>query len=381
MLAWGDDRRALAESLANSITRSRSGVEQAALLEKVRPRTSRRQVGDSEGSVSPASRPAPALSRGPVGGHTDAAIPGSILPADSCFRAAARRRTLHGRARDQPPKPRNSTPTLKGFHHTETTRTWDALYYGDVRSIRFYDQAVARMLDRIQARSGDRVLDAGCGAGVHAIRAARHGCQVDAIDFSQAALDDASTRARSAGLAERIRFSRDDLTRLSFADAAYTKIFSWGVLIHIPEIEKAMDELVRILAPGGRLALYVSNSQALQLSLARVKRRLLGRPHPAKPLPMGLGMRVEFHDEQIWVWFNDVEAIVRYLAARGLRLLSREAGEFCDFHIRHTGWLRQLFVGLNRFWCDARLPARFAHMNLLVFEKSATAGTPAPAVR
>lgn len=258
---------------------------------------------------------------------------------------------------------------VKGFEHPETTKTWDALYYKEPLAVDYYDEAIRRTLDLLGASAGDKVLDAGCGAGVHAIRAARRGCQVDALDFSPAALEDAKARARQAGVGDRITFFQEDLTKLSFGDCSYDRIFSWGVLIHIPEMAKAMDELARILADGGKLALYVTNSQALQFARRRAEHGVIRRRAKWRRLPLGYATEAELHGEQIWVWLNDTAAIERHLAKHGLRLIARQAGEFSDFHLRFSGILGRLCWRMNNFWFRRRLPARLALMNLLVFEK------------
>lgn len=258
---------------------------------------------------------------------------------------------------------------MKGFDNNQTTKTWDELYYSDPLSLQFYDMSISRVLSLLNTKPGDKVLDAGCGAGVHAIRVAKLGCHVDAIDFSTAALDDARSRAIDAGLADDIAFSQEDLTQLSFASDSYDNIFSWGVLIHIPEIEKALDELARILAVGGRLALYVSNHTALQLIPKRMRRRFGIQKSEMQRLPFGYAIRVELHGEPIWVWFNDVPAIVRHLEKRGLKLVTRQPGEFSDFHLRFSGIRKRLLLRLNNFWFRNKLPASWAQMNLIVFEK------------
>ncbi len=258
---------------------------------------------------------------------------------------------------------------MKGFESNQTTKTWDELYYREPLSLQFYDMAISQVLKLLKANSGDKVLDAGCGAGVHAIRAASHGCFVDALDFSTAALDDARSRAIDAGMIDRIELIQEDLTKLSFANESYDKIFSWGVLIHIPEIEKALEELARVLAMGGRLALYISNHTALQLIPKKIRRRLHVEKTKMERLTLGYGMRVELNGEAIWVWLNDVPAIVRHLEKRGLHLVARQPGEFSDLHLRFSGLPRRLALYLNNFWFRYHLPSRLAQMNLLVFEK------------
>lgn len=259
---------------------------------------------------------------------------------------------------------------MSGFHDEQTTLDWDKLYYGCPEAVGFYDLAVGRMLDLLQAPPGSRILDAGCGAGVHAIRAARAGHLVDAVDFSRAAVEDGERRAESAGVSARVAFRQEDLRRLSLADASYQSIFSWGVVIHIKEIERALDELARVLAPGGRLALYVTNAAALQFLPGRLK-GLFSKRRPLAETALGEGFEFDWHGEKIWVWRNHVDGLAAYLAGRGLRLVERQAGELTDYGIHFSGnWLGRAVWRLNGLWLRHRLPARLAMTNLLVFEKS-----------
>lgn len=256
-----------------------------------------------------------------------------------------------------------------GFDHPETTKTWDALYYNNPQAVHFYDTAIDRMLDLLAVAKSDVLLDAGCGAGVHAIRAARRVHRVDALDFSAAALEDARTRAEQAGASDQIRFLREDLTRLSLADSSYSKIFSWGVLIHIPEVAKALDELIRVLSPGGKLALYLCNSSALQFSPRRLETWLKPNRAKWKKLDFGYATEFELHGNSIWLWHFHRQALDSYLGQRGLKLVARAPGEFSDLHIRFPNRLGNLCWRLNNLWCSCRMPSRLAQMNLSVYEK------------
>ncbi len=259
---------------------------------------------------------------------------------------------------------------MLGFDHPETTKTWDALYYNNSHAIQFYDSAINRMLKLLDAKPSEVLLDAGCGAGVHAIRAAERGYRVDAIDFSEAALEDAKKRAASAGVIDRVHFMHEDLTRLSFADSAYSRIFSWGVLIHIPRVAHALDELVRVLSPGGRLALYLCNASALQFGPRRIETWLKPNRAKWKNLDFGYATEFELHGNAIWLWHFHHRVLDRYLSHRGLTLVARDSGEFSDLHIRFPKVLGRLCWRFNNLWCLSRLPSRLAQMNLSVYEKS-----------
>lgn len=264
---------------------------------------------------------------------------------------------------------------MSGFYHEETTKDWDHFYYNCPEAIRYYDKAVDFMLRELAIAPGQRVLDAGCGAGVHAIRAARQNHLIDAVDFSEAALRDGKSRAWYAGVGNRITFSREDLTQLSFVNGAYQKIFSWGVVIHIREIEKALTELARVLAPNGRLALYVTNSTAAQLLPKKTKDFILGKEKTITHARLGEGFEFQWHDEKIWVWLNHIDALIMFMENNGLQLLNRHSGEFSDYGLHFNGnGLSRFFWQVNCTWFDLHLPPSLAMTNLLIFEKPSASG-------
>jgi SAM-dependent methyltransferase len=117
--------------------------------------------------------------------------------------------------------------------------------------------------DRLRVRRGDRLLDAGCGAGRHAIEAARQGAQAIALDRSLPELKaarrgEATTREMSGGSAgANVGLVGGDATRLPFADATFDRVIASEVLEHLFDDSAAIAELVRVLRPGGTIAVTV----------------------------------------------------------------------------------------------------------------------------
>lgn len=255
------------------------------------------------------------------------------------------------------------------FEARETLNQWDTDYYDPI-SLKLYDWAVADMLSLMKVEPRAPVLDGGCGPGVHSIRIAQAGHPVKAIDISSTMLKEAQHRADVAGVSEKIEFAQKDLTALDLPDASYQYVFSWGVIIHIREIEKALDELARVVAPGGKLALYLTNRQAVDHKLERLARFLLRKP-PKKPerLPMGNGMWYDMPGGRLWVWDLDAAAISEYLARNGFRLIHRRIGEWSQLQVWMSGWPRRALLHVNNLAYRLHLPSRFAATNLLVFEK------------
>jgi ubiquinone/menaquinone biosynthesis C-methylase UbiE len=255
------------------------------------------------------------------------------------------------------------------FELKQTIESWDCHYYHPIAQ-GYYDRAIATMLRLMEVQPGATVLDGGCGPGVHSIRVAKEGYRVRAIDFSQAMLEEALARVERAGMSHAVEFKQEDLTNLSFADGSFQYVFSWGVIIHIREIEKALDNLARIVAPGGKLALYVTNKTALDHKMESVARFLLGKPLSGREsLSMGNGIWYDMHGEKLWVWQIDSEALTKYLEARGFRLKHRLIGEFTEIQRLVSGKPRELLLHLNNLCYSLKIPPALAVTNLFVFEK------------
>jgi SAM-dependent methyltransferase len=105
-----------------------------------------------------------------------------------------------------------------------------------------------------------RLLDMGCGAGLDAIRMARLGHQVTAIDWSAEMVRKTSAGAHREGVQERVRclpLGAHELDRLA-EDATYEGIYSdLGPLNCVPDLTSVSRQCARLLAPGGTLVICV----------------------------------------------------------------------------------------------------------------------------
>lgn len=234
---------------------------------------------------------------------------------------------------------------------------------------RYYDRAIPAMLYLMGVPKGATILDAGCGPGVHSIRAARAGCKVTAIDVSEAMLREAQSRVAAAGVAPAVEFRQEDLTKLSFPDDSYRYVFSWGVVMHIPEIEKALDELCRILTTEGSLALYVTNGNSCDQMLERVARFVLRKPIMRKRIPLGSGSWFGLSGERVWAWQFNIPELIREIETRGMKCTYRGIGEVSVLQ-RHFKWpFRHALLLLNNLCYRIGFSPVGAHTNLLVCAK------------
>lgn len=101
-------------------------------------------------------------------------------------------------------------------------------------------------------RSGQRVLDVGCGTGVVAVTAARAGAQVRGLDLTPALLERARENAALANAA--IEFVEGDVEDMPFADAEFDCVVSQFGHMFGPRPDITLAEMLRVLKPGGTIA-------------------------------------------------------------------------------------------------------------------------------
>ena len=107
-----------------------------------------------------------------------------------------------------------------------------------------------------QPRPGERALDVGTGTGHFTRKLAHCGLQVTGLDSSQAMLDIA--RANNPA----VEYRRGDATSLPFPDGSFGLVLSVTVLEFIREPARALAEMYRVTAPGGRLVVGTLNARS-----------------------------------------------------------------------------------------------------------------------
>lgn len=111
--------------------------------------------------------------------------------------------------------------------------------------------AIWALLDAARVTEGTRLLDVATGPGFVAQAAAGRGAVVTGVDQSQAMV----ALARTA--MPEIEIHQAPVEQLGLADDAYDAVVAGFLLNHLARPEQGLAELVRVLAPGGRLALSV----------------------------------------------------------------------------------------------------------------------------
>lgn len=135
-----------------------------------------------------------------------------------------------------------------------TRRQKETWATGDFNEIARQNVCMAEALcEAIDLHPGERVLDVGCGSGTAALVAARRYCQVTGIDYVDALVERARTRAAADGL--EADFCVADAQALPFPDASFDVVLSVYGVQFAPDQRQAASELQRVCRPGGRIGL------------------------------------------------------------------------------------------------------------------------------
>ena len=148
-----------------------------------------------------------------------------------------------------------------------------------------FDTARRLSIDRLRLASGDRILIVGAGTGLD-LDFLPSNIHVTAIDVTPAMLKQLDRRAATRGGAVTARIM--DARHLAFPDSSFDAIVMHLILAVMPEPERGLREAVRVLKPGGRIAVF--DKFLRDAEHPSLKRRLLNVL--AKPMFSDLNRRL-----------------------------------------------------------------------------------------
>lgn len=215
-----------------------------------------------------------------------------------------------------------------------------------------------------------RILDAGCGTAFNAVRLAKVGLTIEGVDLSPFAVEEGKEFARENGVADKVKLRQGDITQLDFADGSFDAVLCLAVLMHVPDLNAAIKELVRVLKPGGLLITAEGNRNAPDYWLNRCYWRFRKQGQ----------VRLENLPGRTIVWFKEGNGdlmcravsfrwIVRTITAAGVEFAWRKTGDLTEMYAKKGVPLRRSIVALNRIWFAIGGPAAFASGYYLAFRK------------
>ncbi len=123
--------------------------------------------------------------------------------------------------------------------------------YREMRRRRYELQDYMKVVFPWHIWKGKRVLEVGCGTGIDSIEFEDNGAIVNAVDFTDKAVDHAQHLKQLLG--KQFKISKASATSLPFEDSSFDLVYSYGVLHHIPDVNKAVSEIHRVLKPTGKV--------------------------------------------------------------------------------------------------------------------------------
>lgn len=134
--------------------------------------------------------------------------------------------------------------------------------YAEHARVRYSLEPYIPRFARFAEGRGRDVLEIGVGMGADHVEWARSGPRsLTGVDLTPRAVEHARARLALNGAESRLEVA--DAERLPFADASFDLVYSWGVLHHSPDTPRAVDEVWRVLRPGGTARVMIYHAHSL----------------------------------------------------------------------------------------------------------------------
>lgn len=151
-------------------------------------------------------------------------------------------------------------------------------FYDEVEEERYRRQPYLFSFAQFTRYHGKRVLEAGTGLGIDFSQWVRAGALAYGTDLTEEAVSSVRRLLELRGLkAEEVRTANAEA--LPYPDNFFDLVYSWGVIHHTPDMEKAVSEILRVITPGGHGKVMIYNRYSMVGFYIWIRHALLkGRP-------------------------------------------------------------------------------------------------------
>jgi len=134
-------------------------------------------------------------------------------------------------------------------------------YFDKIKNRRYRLEPFILDIAKFGDYRGKSVLEIGCGIGMDGIEFAKNGAVYTGVDLSDQSIRLCKKHFELFNQTGNIL--NLDAESLPFEDNSFDLVYSWGVLHHIPDMQKSINEVYRVLKPGGKITLMIYNKYSL----------------------------------------------------------------------------------------------------------------------
>ena len=153
----------------------------------------------------------------------------------------------------------DANPCNSNYSHQQQRKK----YFDEITHKRFHGREWhVPIIARFEEFEGKDVLEVGCGIGTDGLEFAKHGARYVGIDLSPNSIKLAEERfmlSNAKGIFKVVNAEE----RLPFQDASFHHIYSFGVIHHTVHPEALVDEVYRVIKPGGTITVMLYNRSSI----------------------------------------------------------------------------------------------------------------------
>lgn len=134
-------------------------------------------------------------------------------------------------------------------------------YFIEIERIRYMDHWHIPIIANFNKYKNCDVLEIGCGIGTDGLQFANNGARYTGIDLSPESIKIAKERFDLFGVNGKLEVANAE--KLPFTDESFDHIYSFGVIHHSPSPEAIVEQMYRVLRPGGTFSVMIYNKSSI----------------------------------------------------------------------------------------------------------------------
>jgi ubiquinone/menaquinone biosynthesis C-methylase UbiE len=219
------------------------------------------------------------------------------------------------------------------------------------------DLSEQELVNFIDARQSETLLDIGCGTGVNILRLHSRVSDILGIDYAWGLLERCQKRIHAHKI-ENAHLCHASAAAIPLRDCSVDRLLCLSVIQYLndDEVRQALREFVRVLIPGGTIILHVKNLSSLYWSTLRVAKKLKAS--------LGMSTRIEYFRPFRW-YVNELESLNCHIVDyNSFNLLTLEGmprkllSSLQRFELRHYGDPLLRISFLRRHGAELKIKAK-----------------------